>query len=58
MLRIRKPRGVTRGQLALVTILGVFGGVYIWKPLLVEYFMKTKVAEPVVDISAPRVDDK
>lgn len=51
MLRIRKPRGVTRGQLVLITILGVFGGVYIWKPLLVEYFAKTTVAEPV-DISA------
>lgn len=57
MLRIRKPRGVTTGQLVLVTILGVFGGVYIWKPLIIEYFVKTKVVEPV-DISATPVEGK
>lgn len=36
-MRIRKPRGLTTGQIALVTILGVFGGVYVWKPLLLRY---------------------
>lgn len=36
-MRIRKPRYLTTGQIALVTILGVFGGVYIWKPLILKY---------------------
>lgn len=57
MLRIRKPRGITKGQVVLVSILGVYGGVYIWKPMLLEYFVKTKVAEPV-DISATPVEGK
>jgi uncharacterized protein YneF (UPF0154 family) len=31
---IRRPRILTRGKIVVATILGVFGGVYIWKPLL------------------------
>lgn len=44
-MRIYKPRGVTKGQVVLVTILGFFGGVYIWKPLLDEYLPRKKRAE-------------
>lgn len=35
-MRIYRPKGVTKGQIVLVTILGVFGGVYIWKPFFEE----------------------
>lgn len=33
-MKIYRPRGITKGQLVLVTILGFCSGVYIWKPLL------------------------
>lgn len=41
-MKIYKPRGITRGQIVLVTVLGVFSGVYIWRPLFDEYFPKKK----------------
>lgn len=41
-MRIYKPRGVTRGQIILASILGVFGGVYIWRPLFEEHFPRLK----------------
>lgn len=40
MLRIRKPKGFTFIQLALVSALGVFGGAYIYKPLIIDYVDK------------------
>lgn len=57
MFRIRKPRGLTTGQLVLVTVLGVFGGVYIWKPLLVQYYGPKNVGEPV-EISVKPIEGK
>lgn len=41
-MRIYKPRGITNGQIVLVTILGVIGGIYIWKPLFEEHFPRKK----------------
>lgn len=38
-MRIRKPRGLTTTQLMVTTVVGVLGGVYIYKPL----FLETKV---------------
>ncbi|KAG8228448.1 hypothetical protein J437_LFUL009099 [Ladona fulva] len=39
---IRRPRGVSFVEIALVTVLGFFGGIYIWKPLILEYRNKHK----------------
>lgn len=33
---------ITRWQVALVTIMGTLGGVYIWKPALEEHAKKVK----------------
>lgn len=33
MIRIRKPRGISTIQLLVVSVVGLVGGVYIWKPL-------------------------
>lgn len=33
-MKIRRPRGLTGAQIGLATVLGVLGGIYIWKPLL------------------------
>lgn len=41
-MKIYKPRGITRGQFVLVTVLGFFGGIYIWKPLLDTHFPRKK----------------
>lgn len=34
--KIRKPKGVTGSQIGLAVFLGVVGGYYIWKPLIIE----------------------
>lgn len=44
-MRIYRPKGITRGQVVLVTVLGVFSGIYIWRPLFDDYFKKPKVAQ-------------
>lgn len=41
-MRIYRPRGITNGQIVLVTVLGVIGGIYIWKPLFEENFPRQK----------------
>lgn len=47
-MKIYKPRGISKSQIVLVTVLGVFGGVYIWRPLFEESFgSKKAVTEPV-----------
>lgn len=47
MLRIRKPRNFSFIQLTVVCAIGFLGGVYIYKPLLVNYFGdKGKPEEP------------
>lgn len=35
-MRIKRPRGITGIELGIVTILGVLGGIYIWKPIFVK----------------------
>lgn len=45
-MRIYKPPGITRGQIILVSVIGVLGGVYIWKPLFADFFKEqNKLAE-------------
>lgn len=34
---LRNIRRVTLPQMVFVTVLGFFGGLYIWKPLIVEW---------------------
>lgn len=41
-MKIYRPRGITKGQLVLVTILGFCSGVYIWKPLLDTRYSRKK----------------
>lgn len=36
-MKIRIPGRLTGIQLGLATVLGVLGGIYIWKPLLIQY---------------------
>lgn len=36
MIRIRKPRGISTIQLMVVSVVGLIGGIYIWKPLFVN----------------------
>lgn len=36
-MRIRKPRNFSFIQLAVVSVVGVFGGAYIYKPLLLQF---------------------
>jgi len=37
VFRIRKPRNISVPQLMLVTVLGVAGGFYIYRPLILNY---------------------
>lgn len=36
-MRIRKPRNISTAQLMVVTVVGVLGGIYIWRPLLTKF---------------------
>lgn len=36
-MKIRRPFGLTGFEIALTSVLGVIGGVYIWKPVIGEY---------------------
>lgn len=35
-MKIRRPKGITGLELGLVTIIGILGGIYIWKPVFVK----------------------
>lgn len=48
-MRIRKPRGLTTTQLMVATVIGVLGGVYIYKPIFVEYSKKTELHNDSVE---------
>lgn len=37
MFRIRKPRNFSYFQIAFISAIGVFGGAYIYQPLLLKY---------------------
>lgn len=41
-MRIRKPKHVTIPQLAVVTAVGVIGGIYIYKPLFERFWFGDK----------------
>lgn len=47
-MRIRKPRNISTIQLMVVSAVGILGGVYIYKPLVLQYksdqSVKTKAA--------------
>jgi hypothetical protein len=47
-MRIRRPRNISTKQLFLVTILGVFSGIYIYQP----YFLKNLKAKEAVKPSS------
>uniref|UniRef100_A0A1B0GPV3 Uncharacterized protein n=2 Tax=Phlebotomus papatasi TaxID=29031 RepID=A0A1B0GPV3_PHLPP len=36
-MRIRRPRGIPNWQLMLTVAVGIFGGIYIYKPLFLKY---------------------
>ncbi|CAG0897859.1 unnamed protein product [Darwinula stevensoni] len=40
MVGIRRPRGLTNGQIFVAIVLGVIGGVYIWKPVFAPQKLK------------------
>lgn len=42
---IRKPRGLTTGNLMIGTVLGLAGGIYIWKQPLKQYASEKKALE-------------
>lgn len=35
-MKIRRIRGLTGAEIGLATILGVLGGIYIWKPIFTQ----------------------
>lgn len=41
-MRIRKPKNITLTQLAVVTGVGVSGGIYIYKPLFEKFWFGNK----------------
>lgn len=41
-MRIRKPPGVTRTQVVIVSLIGIFGGVYIWRPVFEQLKQERK----------------
>jgi len=53
---LKKPRGFTLPQVALVATLGVFGGIYIWKPLLIKF--KIEKSTEAVEMSEPVTQSK
>lgn len=42
MIRIRKPRGISTIQLLVVGALGIVGGFYVYRPLLIDYLNREK----------------
>lgn len=40
-MKIRRPGGISGVQLGLVVVLGVLGGIYIYRPLLLQYKTET-----------------
>lgn len=62
-MQIRRPRGVTVPQLMVVTAIGIIGGVYIWRPLIVKWkgesnSKKEQTIEAVSSTSVVTVDTK
>lgn len=51
-MRIRKPKHVTIPQLAVVTAVGVIGGIYIYKPLFERFWFGDK-KKAVAEIETP-----
>jgi len=37
-MKIRKPLGLSGVELGIGLVLGVLGGIYIWKPVFESYF--------------------
>lgn len=42
MLRIRKPRNFSFVQFAVILTVGVFGGLYIYQPILLQHIKGDK----------------
>lgn len=47
MIRIRKPRGISTIQLLVVGSIGILGGFYIYRPLLIERLEREKLEKNV-----------
>lgn len=45
MFRIRKPRNFNFIQIAFISALGVFGGAYIYQPLIIKFVKGEKSEE-------------
>jgi hypothetical protein len=41
-MKIRKPGNLTGAQIGFATILGVLGGIYIWRPYFIQYQQQSK----------------
>lgn len=55
-MRIRKPKNITLTQLAVVTGVGVSGGIYIYKPLFEKFWFGNKpeaIKTPVETPASP-----
>jgi len=37
VLKIRKPKNFSIGQVLIVSVIGILTGVYIWQPLIVKH---------------------
>lgn len=46
-MRIRKPKHITIPQLAVVTAVGIVGGIYIYKPLFEKFWFGERKTAPV-----------
>jgi len=45
-MRIKRPAGLSGFELALVTALGIIGGIYIWKPIFTQQKDSKRPEEP------------
>ncbi|XP_077299288.1 uncharacterized protein LOC143920323 [Arctopsyche grandis] len=52
-MRIRRPRDISTLDLVVVTVLGVVGGVYIWRPI----FDKRSAEQPKEAEALPKSTD-
>lgn len=55
---IRTPKNITKGQLALVVILGVFGGFYVWRPIFLSFQEKNKPASEKEEVLGEPLKEK
>lgn len=57
-MRIRKPKHITIPQLAVVTAVGIVGGIYIYKPLFEKFWFGGEKSKVSPEISSPQVQQQ